>query len=198
MKFASQFLALVSRVARRVAFVGASCMPLLTPLTALQAATSVANSPGEAFRQLNADNWVSREVTFAELGFTGPLVLGAPDSRRVIYLPVPANVPLSNGEIKLNANYLRADGGRTSLVILLDTYPVSARPFTLEKGDASITLGVAGTPRPNGFVRLGLNWDTALGADQNCTDARPEGKVLRIEPDSRFTYRFDEIGRAHV
>ncbi|MEO8385583.1 MAG: hypothetical protein ABI583_10095 [Betaproteobacteria bacterium] len=191
MKLTTHFLVTVPRAARRCASMGLSCLPLLLPVTAIQAAPPVANTPGEAFRQLNADNWVSREITFAELGFAGPLVLGAPDSRREIYLPVPANVPLSNGEIKLNANYLRADGGRTSLVISLDTYPVSARPFALDKGDASITLGVAGTPRPNGFVRLGLNWDTALGADLNCTDARPEGNVLRIEPDSRFTYRFD-------
>ena len=143
------------------------------------------------FQRLNADNWVSRQLTLADLGFTGPLVLGAPDSSRELYLPVPANVPLSNGEIKLNANYMRADGGRTTLLVSLDSYPVSSRPFAQEKGDASLLLGVDGAPRPSGFVRLGLNWGTALGADAICTDGRTPGNVLRIESDSRFTYRYD-------
>src|SRR4029450_11809017 len=43
----------------------------------------------------------------------------------------------------------------------------------------------------SGFVRLGLDWRTALGADWACTDGRPAGNVLRIEPSSRFTYRYD-------
>jgi len=149
------------------------------------------NSPSEVFRRLSDDRWVTRETTLAELGFTGPLVLGAPETSHDLYLPVPANVPLSNGEIRLDASYMRADGGRTTLVISLDSYPVSSRPFPLEKGDASVVLAVDGAPRPSGFVRLGLDWRTALGADWNCADGRPAGNVLRIEPTSRFTYRYD-------
>ncbi|MEP6790797.1 MAG: cellulose synthase [Ramlibacter sp.] len=150
-----------------------------------------AASPAEVFRRLAADRWISREITFAELGFAGPLVLGAPDSGRELYLPVPANVPLSGAELKLNANYMRADGGRTTLLVSLDTFPVSSRPFAQDRGDASLTLGVDGAPRPGGFVHLGLNWGTALGADWICADARTAGNVLRIEPDSRFSYRYD-------
>ena len=107
------------------------------------------------------------------------------------YLPVPANVPLSSGEIKLNASYMRADGGRTSLLVSLDSYPVSSRPFAQEKGDASLVVGVDGAPRPSGFVRLGLVWGTAVGADLICADARTPGNVLRVEADSRFNYRYD-------
>ena len=160
-------------------------------LLALSGMTQPVAGPAEAFQRLNADNWVSRQVTLSDLGFTGPLVLGAPDTTRELYLPVPANVPLSNGEIRLNANYMRADGGRTTLLVSLDTYPVSSRPFAQEKGDASLILGVDGAPRPSGFVRLGLNWGTALGADWICADGRTPGNVLRVEPDSRFTYRYD-------
>ena len=165
----------------------AACLPLL----AAAQPNTAAQNPAEVFRRLNADNWVAREVTFTDLGFTGPLVLGSPDSTRELYLPVPANVPLSGGEIKLNANYMRADGGRTTMLVSLDTYPVSSRPFAQEKGDASLVLGVDGSPRPSGFVRLGLNWGTALGSDWICTDGRTPGNVLRIEPDSKFTYRYD-------
>lgn len=155
------------------------------------AGAQAAGSPADVFQRLNADNWISREISLSELGFTGPLVLGAPDTRREVYLPVPPNVPLSNGEIKLNASYLRADGGRTSLVLSLDGFPVSSRPFALEKGDASLLLGVDGSARPSGFVRLGLNWTTALGAEWICTDGRTPGNVLRLEPDTRFSYRYD-------
>ena len=164
---------------------------LALALFPLLGTTQNAASPTEVFQRLNADNWVSREVTLAELGFTGPLVLGAPDTRREIYLPVPINVPLSSGEIKLNASYMRADGGRTSLLVSLDSYPVSSRPFAQEKGDASLVVGVDGAPRPSGFVRLGLTWGTAMGADLICADARTPGNVLRVEADSRFNYRYD-------
>ncbi|MEO8361710.1 MAG: cellulose synthase, partial [Vicinamibacteria bacterium] len=169
---------------------GVLCLALILTVSPASAQTT-ATTPADVFRQLLADRWVTREETLAELGFKGPLILGAPETRHEIYLPVPANVPLSGGEIKLNANYMRADGGRTTFVVSLDTYPVSSRPFPLEKGDASLVLGVDGTPRPSGFVRLGLDWGTALGADWICTDGRTAGNVLRIEPDSKFTFRFD-------
>lgn len=179
-------------LARNTVWLLASCFPLMWVSPSVNSAViSVGRTPQEVFRELLAERWLLREITFAELGFKGPLVLGSPDSRREIYLPVPAHVPLSDGELKLNAHYMRADGGRTSLMILLDTFPVSSRPFPLEAGDASIVLGVDGAPRPSGFVRLGLNWDTALGADWLCTDGRTPGNLLRIEPDSRFTYRYD-------
>ena len=168
----------------RLACLAALCAPLL-------AAAQPAKNPAEVFQRLKADRWISRDIAFTELGFTGPLVLGAPETRREIYLPVPPNVPLSGGEIKLNSSYMRADGGRTSFVISLDTYPVSSRPFALEKGDASIAVGVDGSPRASGFVRLGLNWSTALGAEWLCADGRTPGNVLRVEPDSRFSYRYD-------
>ena len=166
-------------------------MAVCLPLIAVAQPGTVAQSPAEVFKRLNADNWVAREVTLADLGFTGPLVLGSPDSTRELYFPVPANVPLNGGEVKLNANYMRADGGRTTMLVSLDTYPVSSRAFALEKGDASVAVGVDGAPRPSGFVRLGLNWGTALGADWICTDGRTPGNVLRVEPDSKFTYRYD-------
>src|SRR5678816_3938381 len=110
----------------------------LSLIVALFPAIAIAqtpNSPSEVFRRLADDRWVARETTLAELGFTGPLVLGAPETGHELYLPVPANVPLSNGEIRLDANYMRADGGRTTLVISLDSYPVSSRAFPLEQGD---------------------------------------------------------------
>ena len=172
------------RRAGRSGLVLAGFLPLLS-------AAQPANGAAEIFKKLHADNWVARTVTLSELGFTGPLVLGAPETRRAIQLPVPANVPLSGGEIKMNGSYMRADGGRTSLVVSLDTYPVSSRPFSQDKGDASLLIGVDGLPRPAGFVRLGLDWSTALGAEWICADGRAPGNILRIEPDTRFSYRYD-------
>ena len=184
MNFALQQSRLLKRGAHGAVWLIVACLPAL--VTAQQT-----NTPAAVFQSLADDRWVSREVTFAELGFTGPLVLGAPETRREIYLPVPASVPLSGGEIRLDANYMRADGGRTSLILSLDASPVSSRPFALEKGDASLVLAVDGAPRPSGFVRLSVDWRTALGADWFCTDGRTPGNVLRIEPGSRFTYRYD-------
>lgn len=160
------------------------CLPLL-------AAAQPAQNPAEVFQRLNADYWVAQEVTLRDLGFTEPLVITAPDNARELYFPVPANAPLSRGEIRLNASYLRADGGPTSMLVSLDTYPVSVRSFAAEKGNASLLLGVDGAPRSSGFVRLGLNWGPPPGTDPRCAGTCGSGSPLRIETDSKFSYRYD-------
>ena len=154
-------------------------------------AAASATTPAEVFRRLNADNWVPRVVTFSDLGFSGPLVLGGAETVREIALPVPAGVPLANATLQVDASFVRAEGGRTTLILSLDGFPVSARPVTAERGDGSLTLAVDGTPRPSGVARLNLDWRTAISRDNTCSDARTPGNLLRIEPTTRFSYRYD-------
>jgi hypothetical protein len=135
--------------------------------------------------------WVPRTVTFAELGFTEPVVLGYPDTIKEIYLPVPPGVNLSNATLQLNASYMRADGGRTTLVYAIDGAPVLANGLTADRGDASASIPIDGKPRPSGFVRLNIDWRTAVARENTCADARTPGNVLRIEPTSSFVFRYD-------
>ncbi len=158
---------------------------------ALLAAPTANTSVAEAFRKLSDDTWIERRETLASLGITSPLVLASNDSSRELYLPVPANVPLADASLKLDARYLRADGGRTTMVLSIDTYPVAARAMTADQGDASLALGIDGAPRANGFVRLGVNWTTMLSGLSQCADPRTPGNVLRVAPDSSFSYRYD-------
>ena len=47
--------------------------------------------------------------------------------------PLPrihTGVPLANAALQMNANYVRADGGRTTMILSVDGYPVSAQAFT--------------------------------------------------------------------
>ena len=175
---------------RFVLAVAATVLPLL----ALAQTTAAPASPAEVYRRMNADNWIPRSITLADLGFTGPVVLGYPDTLRDIYLPVPPGVQLANATLQLDASYVRADGGRTTMILTTDGYPVSSRPITADKGDASITLPIDGQPRPSGFVRFNIDWRTAVARDNTCADARTPGNLLRIEPTSRFTYRYDGYG----
>ena len=173
---------------------GALMVPMLTPLPSgavTAAVTAPASSAEQVFQQLRADSWINRSVTLAELGFKGPVVLASTDTLREFYLPVPANVAVADAALQLDANYLRADGGRTSMIVSLDNYPVSARPFTLDHGDAGIALGVDGSPRASGFVRLGVNWTSVLPRETLCADSRAPGNILRIEPTTRLSYRYD-------
>ena len=158
----------------------------LPPSTAASAA-----SPAEVFRRMTAESWVSRVITLSDLGIGGPLVLGYPDTLREIALPVPPNVPLANATLQVDASFVRADGGRTTLILSLDGLPVSARPVTLERGDGSLTLAVDGAPRPAGAVRFNIDWRTALARENTCSDTRTPGNLLRIEPTTRFSYRYD-------
>ncbi len=182
--------------ARRHTLAALLCLPALAgaqaPATAQPpgAAASAVSAP-EVFRRMNAERWISRAVTFADLGFNGPLVLGYPETQREIALPVPPGVPLANATLQVDASFVRADGGRTTLILSLDGFPVSARPVAAERGDGSLTLAVDGTPRPSGIVRFNIDWRTAIGRENTCTDSRTPGNLLRIEPSTRFTYRYD-------
>lgn len=149
---------------------------------------------GAAAAQANAGVWVPRTITFQELGFTEPVVLGYPDTIREIYLPVPPGVNLSGGVLQLDANYVRADGGRTSLVYTIDGAPVQAFGYTNERGDASVQLPVDGRPRPSGYIKLNIDWRTAVARENTCADARTPGNILRIEPTSKFVFRYDGSG----
>jgi hypothetical protein len=97
----------------------------------------------------NAGVWVPRTITFRDLGFTEPVVLGYPDTIKEIYLPVPPGVNLSGATLQLDASYVRADGGRTSLVYAVDGAPVQAFGYTADRGDASVSLPIDGRPRPS-------------------------------------------------
>jgi hypothetical protein len=144
-----------------------------------------------AAAQANAGVWVPRTVTFADLGFTEPVVLGYPDTIKEIYLPVPPGIDLSGGQLQLDASYVRADGGRTTLIYAIDGAPVVANGLTGDRGDASATIPVDGKPRPSGFVRLNVDWRTAVARENTCADARTPGNILRIEPTSKFVFKYD-------
>jgi hypothetical protein len=139
----------------------------------------------------NAGTWVPRTITFADLGFTEPVVLGYPDTIKEIYLPVPPGINLSDATLQLNASYVRADGGRTTLVYAVDGAPAQAFGYTADRGDASATIPIDGKPRPSGFVRLNIDWRTAVARENTCADARTPGNILRIEPTSKFVFRYD-------
>lgn len=167
--------------------------PSQPPLRPAQQETPAATPPlTTVFRPADsAGVWVPRTVTFADLGFTEPVVLGYPDTIREIYLPVPPGIDLSNAQLQLNASYVRADGGRTTLVYAIDGAPVHAVGLAADRGDASATIAVDGKPRPSGFVRLNIDWRTAVARENTCADARTPGNILRIEPTSKFVFNYD-------
>lgn len=150
-------------------------------------------NPGAAgaAAQANDGVWVPRTVSFADLGFTQPVVLGYPDTIKEIYLPVPPNVDLSGATLQIDANYVRADGGRTTLVYAIDGAPVVANGLTADRGDASAAIPIDGKPRPSGFVRVNIDWRTAVARENTCADARTPGNILRIEPTSKFVFKYD-------
>jgi hypothetical protein len=143
-----------------------------------------------ALRQIKADTLVKREVTLKDIGFDKPEILVYGNAEREIYFPVPAGLLLKDATLEFAANYLRADGGRTTLLLSLDGYPVSARAFSQDQGDASLSIGVDGRPRAGGFVRLGAVWSTII-SDDFCGDIRTIGNILTVTPTTRLTYSFD-------
>ena len=132
-------------------------------------------------------------MTLRELGFRQPLTLSGQESQREIYLPVPAGVPTRDAQLQLDGRYVRGHTGRSSGLWSVDGDPVAARSITDAQGDASQLLAIDGEPRDNGFVRVGVGW-WSIVSDYRCADQSAPANVLRLSPDSRFSYRFD--GRA--
>ncbi|WP_258187431.1 cellulose biosynthesis cyclic di-GMP-binding regulatory protein BcsB [Trinickia symbiotica] len=166
---------------------------------AAQPATPAAASAVEAparmgdFAQAlaNPGNSVTtRTVVLSRLGVRDTVLLDAPQSIREYYLPVPAGVPLDGAELHVDADYLRADGGRTTMLVSLDGTPVLARGFTQPSGDAAAALGVSGDPRASGFVRVAFTWSSVID-NAVCADQTAIGNVLRVAPTTRLTYRYD-------
>lgn len=131
-----------------------------------------------------------RKIYFYDLGFKTPLVLSGIDARQELYFPVPRNIPLRDVFLELHADYKRAEGGRVTQLISIDGYPISARAFILEQGDAGKVIAIDGMPRENGFVRLDLAWSSRI-SDDYCLDERQIGNLMTVYPDSDFVYWYN-------
>jgi hypothetical protein len=157
------------------------------------ATTSAADTAAGQFVEWTGDSTVTRQMTLRQLGFRQPLVLSGQESQREIYLPVPVGVPTRDAQLQLDGRYVRGHTGRTSGLWSVDGDPIAARSITDAQGDASQLLAIDGEPRDNGFVRVGVGW-WSIVSDYRCADQSAPANVLRLSPDSRFSYRFD--GRA--
>ena len=78
-----------------------------------------------AFSQLSQGVSETRIVSLKELGLLTSVTLTAPDTRREFFLPVPADVPISDATLQFDGAYVRGDGGRTTMLLSLDGSPVS-------------------------------------------------------------------------
>ncbi|WP_440812451.1 hypothetical protein ACTACJ_00900 [Pseudomonas syringae] len=143
-----------------------------------------------AINRITADNRQERVVELRELGIDRPIILSASDARRELYLPVPANVPLTDATLNFDASYLNGEAGRNTLLLSLDGYPVRALGLNEEQGNASTVLGVDKAARESGSVRLGVAWSSVI-SKVLCEDERAIGNVLRIDPHTRLTYSYD-------
>ncbi|MNR88138.1 Bacterial cellulose synthase subunit [compost metagenome] len=167
-------------------------LPLIGLLTLCTLATQAraADGVGRYFQQMAVEQSVTRQVTLKELGITAPMIFTGADSQRELFLPVPAGIPVNNAALQFGASYLRADGGRTSMTLSVDGYPVVARRLAEDQGDLSQGVAIAGQPRTDGFVRFGIHWSSVI-SENVCSDQRAPGNALRVEPGTRFTYSYD-------
>jgi hypothetical protein len=158
----------------------------LTPAFALAAETPLS----QAISRLNADTRQERVIELKDLGIDRPIILNASDARRELYLPVPADVPLTDATLNFDASYLNGEAGRNTLLLSLDGYPVRALGLNEAEGNASAVLGVDKAPRDSGSLRLGIAWSSVI-SKVLCEDERAIGNVLRIDPHTRLTYSYN-------
>lgn len=158
----------------------------LTPALAFAAETPLS----QAISRLNADTRQERVIELKDLGIDRPIILNASDARRELYLPVPADVPLTDATLNFDASYLNGEAGRNTLLLSLDGYPVRALGLNEAEGNASTVLGVDKAARESGSLRLGIAWSSVI-SKVLCEDERAIGNVLRIDPHTRLTYSYN-------
>jgi hypothetical protein len=169
----------------------AACVFLLAAAPRVALAASAADTGiADAFGRLGLDVPETRTVTLRQLGLLESVTLGAPDTRREFFLPVPAGVPISDATLQVDGGYVRGDGGRVTMLLSLDGSPVLARAFTQDSGGVSVNLGVDGAARTAGFVRIGLGFASVISQNE-CADQTAIGNVLRVDPTTRLTFRFN-------
>lgn len=165
--------------------------PMAAPMAAPIAAPAPYSDPIlAAVQERVADTRVTRSFSLGDLGIDSPVVLQGMDARRDVYLPVPAGVPIQDATINVDGEYLRGDGGRATMVLSVDGVPVFSRRLEADNGSASAVLAVDGKPRETGFVRFGIAWSSVIG-EYLCADERGIGNVLKLSPNSRFTYTYE-------
>lgn len=179
----------MTQTGRRTFLVASTALALACTAASATAADTAAGQ----FAEWTGDSTVTRQMTLRQLGFRQPLVLSGQESQREIYLPVPVGVATRDAQLQLDGRYVRGHTGRTSGLWSVDGDPMAARSITDAQGDASQLLAIDGEPRDNGFVRVGVGW-WSIVSDYRCADQSAPANVLRLSPDSRFSYRFD--GRA--
>lgn len=157
---------------------------LLLPLGAM------ASPAGDALRQLQGDDWVTRNTTLADLGISEPVVLSNSDARQEFYVPVPRGVPIADATLNFDAKYTKGEPGRTSLVLWADGVPLNAQ--RIADGDGNIAHGYTVDPRSRetGFLRVGVDWQSEI-ALRHCESNRATANALTISPQTRLTYRYD-------
>jgi hypothetical protein len=163
-----------------------------TPVAA-PVATPNAAATDNAFARALADAArpsIVRTVSLAQLGVRDVTTLNAPSSRHEFFFPVPAGVPIADAELHLDSNYLRADGGRTTMLVSIDGAPTLARTLTQPQGDAALAIGVSSEPRPSGYVRVALDWASVIN-DAVCADQTAIGNLLDVTPATSLSYRYD-------
>ncbi|KRC76365.1 hypothetical protein ASE30_07075 [Achromobacter sp. Root83] len=157
---------------------------LLLPLGAL------ASPAGDALRRLQSDGWVSRSTTLEDLGIAEPVVLSNSDARQEFYLPVPRGVPIADATLNFDARYNKGEPGTTSMVLWLDGVPQAAQRIADGEGSAARSLNVERRGRENGFLRMGVDWQSEI-ALRRCESNRATANALTISPQTRLSYRYD-------
>ena len=160
-------------------------------LSSLMPLSAFAETPlSQAISRLNADTRQQRVVALEDLGIDRSIVLDASDARRELYLPVPADVPLTDATLNFDASYLNAEAGRNTLLLSLDGYPVRALGLNEPQGNANVEVGVDKAARSSGSLRLGVAWSSVVPRVL-CEEQRAIGNVLRIDPRTRLSYSYD-------
>lgn len=150
--------------------------------------TSVWASPAsEAIQALTTHGSYTREVRLSALGVVEPVALLKESASRDFYFPMPRS-NVTDARIHFSGRTHKTEEGRTGVILSVNGIPQYTQ--TVAEGDAALAVDLSVAPRaqPDGFARLGVQWQT-LTTVNYCQLERDTGNVLTISPDSRLVFR---------
>ena len=149
-----------------------------------------ASALNDAITQQTQDTWIVRQIKLADLGLKEVVVLNGLDASREFYFPVPKELTLQNASVTLEATYLKGDSDPVGLFISVDGTPQFSQKYTDRGGALTQKLFVSPEFHKNGFVRLGIKWQSASDVSQ-CGTNLNDLNSLNILTESKLTYRFN-------
>ena len=165
------------------------CLAAALIAPGLLSAQGIKTQPDLARNVVFSDTIV-REISLADLGFRGGITFRQLSGKRLVYVPIPAGVPLREGVLALDLRYGSTVPSDRYLQVSIAGQPVVSQALKGTTGEMRLPIPLRPDHVSNGFLTLELSYSGAA-SDRECIENRGSGDFLQVAASSVFSLAFD-------